>query len=193
MIKKKEYCATEFDLADDKHKALTRTISDEEQAVANAEEGIATLTEELKALAAGIAQLDKDVAEATEQRKQENAEFTELMSLDTQAKELLGIAKNRLNKFYNPKLYVPPPKKELSREDRISENFGVSTQTAEERAADEAFANSPRGRAFVQNEHGVAPPPPPETFDAYAKKSEETTGVIAMVDLLIKDLDTEMT
>merc|ERR1711920_186999 len=40
---------------------------------------------------------------------------------------------------------------------------------------------------------GVAPPPPPDTWDAYAKKGEESTGVIAMIDLLIKDLDTEMT
>merc|ERR1719433_71586 len=39
----------------------------------------------------------------------------------------------------------------------------------------------------------VAPPPPPETFGAYAKKSGENTGVIAMIDLLIKDLDKEMT
>ena len=39
----------------------------------------------------------------------------------------------------------------------------------------------------------VAPPPPPETFGAYSKKSEENTGVIGMIDLLIKDLDKEMT
>merc|ERR1719510_1724789 len=45
--------------------------------------------------------------------------------------------------------------------------------------------------AYAQ--HKVAPPPPPETFGAYAKKSDESTGVIAMIDLLIKDLDTEMT
>merc|ERR1712083_1073636 len=32
-----------------------------------------------------------------------------------------------------------------------------------------------------------------ETWGPYAKKGEESTGVIAMVDLLIKDLDTEMT
>merc|ERR1719356_1327333 len=30
-------------------------------------------------------------------------------------------------------------------------------------------------------------------WDAYAKKGEESTGVIAMIDLLIKDLDTELT
>merc|ERR1712110_438653 len=118
------------------------------------------LVAELKALAAGIAELDRSVAEATEQRKEESADFNELMALDTQAKELLGVAKNRLNKFYNPKLYVPPPKKELTREERISENFGVSTQTAEEKAAAEVAANSPRGRALLQDK--VAPPPPPE-------------------------------
>ena len=35
--------------------------------------------------------------------------------------------------------------------------------------------------------------PPPETWDAYAKTSEESTGVIAMFDILIKDLAKEMT
>merc|ERR1719436_2063249 len=44
--------------------------------------------------------------------------------------------------------------------------------------------------SFAQGE--VAPPPPPETFGAYAKKGEENTGVIAMIDLLVKDLDKEM-
>merc|ERR1719213_1477310 len=31
---------------------------------------------------------------------------------------------NRLNKFYNPKLYKPPPKRELSAEDRIATSMG---------------------------------------------------------------------
>merc|ERR1711992_518961 len=39
----------------------------------------------------------------------------------------------------------------------------------------------------------VAPPPPPATWGAYSKKSEESAGVIGMIDLLIKDLDKEMT
>merc|ERR1719178_556284 len=40
---------------------------------------------------------------------------------------------------------------------------------------------------------GVAPPPPPETFGAYAKKGEESTGVISMMDLMVADLDKEIT
>merc|ERR1712110_1294198 len=108
--------------------------ADEEAAASRAEEGIATLNEELKALNAAIKALDKSVAQATEQRQQEHTDFTELMALNTQAKELLGVAKNRLNKFYNPKLYIAPPKKELTREERISENLGVPTALVQDEA-----------------------------------------------------------
>merc|ERR1719277_561623 len=121
---KKEYCSKQFDTADDEKKALERTLSDEESAIATSKESIATLTEEIAALEAGIKALDKSVAEATAQRKQENSEYKELMASDTAAKELLSIAKNRLNKFYNPSLYNPPPKTELSAEDRIVSNMG---------------------------------------------------------------------
>merc|ERR1740138_489868 len=45
----------------------------------------------------------------------------------------------------------------------------------------------------AHSQHTVAPPPPPEAVPAYTKKSDENTGVIAMIDLLIGDLDKEMT
>merc|ERR1719217_1116578 len=67
------------------------------------------------------------------------------------------MAKNRMNKFYNPKMYKPPPA-----------------------AAAAVFSQ-------------VAPPPPPETFGAYSKKGEESTGVIAMMDTMVADLDKEIT
>merc|ERR1719146_315913 len=85
---------------------------------------IKTLTEEIKALQEGIVALDKSVAEATVQRKDENEDYTELMASNTAAKELIEFAKNRMNKFYNPKLYKPPPKRELSEEERITLNMG---------------------------------------------------------------------
>merc|ERR1719272_2243371 len=94
--------------------ATERSISDLEAGIAAAEEGISTLKEEIKALEAGIKKLDEMVAEATEQRKAENEDFKELMASDSAAKEILGFAKNRLNKFYNPKLYKAPAKRELT-------------------------------------------------------------------------------
>merc|ERR1719190_187111 len=101
---KKEYCAAQFDHADDKKKGLERTISDHENALATAKESISTLTEEIAALEKGIKDLDKSVVEATEQRKAENVEYKDLMAADTKAKEILKFAKKRLNKFYNPTL-----------------------------------------------------------------------------------------
>merc|ERR1719456_1641176 len=117
---KKEYCNKQFDIAEDKKKGLEQSVSDSEKAIEDAEESIATLADEIKALQAGIKALDKSVDEATEQRKQENTEFKELMAADGAAKELIGVAKNRLNKFYNPSQYVPPPKRDLTEEERAA-------------------------------------------------------------------------
>jgi chromosome segregation ATPase len=110
---KKEYCENAFDQADDKKKELERSIGKLEKAIADSKEQIAQLTDDIKALGEGIVELDKSVAEATENRKEENSDFKTLYANDAAAKELLEFAKNRLNKFYNPKLYKPPAKEEL--------------------------------------------------------------------------------
>merc|ERR1712146_227325 len=49
------------------------------------------------------------------------------------------------------------------------------------------------GLADVSEHSQAKPPPPPEAPGAYQKKSGESGGVIAMIDLLVKDLDKEMT
>merc|ERR1740117_1123650 len=117
---KREYCAKSFDLADDKKKGLERAVSDLETAIEEAKDGIGATKAEIKALGASITALDKSVAAATAQRKEENEDFQSLMASDSAAKEILGFAKNRLNKFYNPKLYTPPAKKELTDEERAT-------------------------------------------------------------------------
>merc|ERR1719277_2856138 len=121
---KKEYCGVQLDQTDDKKKAVTRAIEDTETGIATTTEAIATLKDEIKALEAGIKALDKSVAEATEQRKSENVEFKDLMAGNGAAKELLAFAKNRLNKFYNPKLYKAAPKRELTAQERVAVNMG---------------------------------------------------------------------
>merc|ERR1719476_308117 len=187
---KKQYCSVQFDESDDKKKSLEKGLADTEAAIASTEDGIATLTDEIAALNAAIKALDKSVAEATEQRKNEHQDFKELMASDSAAKELLGFAKNRLNKFYNPKLYKAPPKVELSKEDRIFVNNGG---TPPPQAAAGGIAGTGI-KVFAQvNVHDqVAPPPPPEAPGAYKKKSGENSGVLAMIDLLVQDLDKEM-
>jgi len=153
---KKEYCAKQLDFAEDKKKGLAKAVSDLEVSIEEATDGIATSKEEIKALSKGIKVLDKSVLEATEQRKAEHESFVDLIASDSAAKQLLNFAKNRLNKFYNPKLYKAPP-------------------------------------AAVLAEVQAHQPTPPKGLPAYSKKTEESSGVIAMVDLLIKDLDKEIT
>jgi len=190
---KKEYCEMSFDQADDKKKSLERSISNLEKSIDKANEGIKALSEEIKALEAGIVALDKAVAEATEQRKEENAEFTELMANDGAAKDLLGFAKNRLNKFYNPKLYKAPPKRQLSEEDQITVNMGGTLAPTAAPGGIAGTGVTALAEVSAHNAAKVAPPPPPETAAAFSKKSEESGGVIAMIDLMIKDLTKEMT
>merc|ERR1719515_483910 len=96
--------------------------------------------------------LDKQVAEATEQRKDEHSDYTELMANDSAAKDLLDFAKNRLNKFYNPKLYKAPPKRQLSEEDQLTVNMGGTLAPT---AAPGGIAGTGIGLSQV------APPPPP--------------------------------
>jgi len=184
---KKEFCEKSLDLADDKKKGLERTGSDLEKTIADQQESLATLTEEIAALKAGIVALDKQVEEATAQRQAESAEYADLMKSDTAAKELILFAKNRLNKFYNVALYKAPPKRELSEDDQIYVNEGGDIPTE----APGGIANTGIA-AFVQvSTHKDAPPPPPATAAAYTKKAGGSNGVIAMMDLLVQDLDVE--
>merc|ERR1719240_1673781 len=89
-------------------------------------------------------------------------------ALHCQKQQLLSSQrqKNRLQKFYNPTLYKAPPKVEMSMEEKIL-------------AA---------GGAFIQLEQ----PEAPETFGAYEKKTEKSGGVMALMDMITKELGSEM-
>lgn len=181
----REYCNREFDTSDDKKKDTERSIQEHFHTKEQAESDSSNLAAEIKALQDGIVALDKSVVEATEQRKQEHAEFVQTSAENQAAVDLLGFAKNRLNKFYNPKLYKPAPKRELTEEERVYSNFGGELEPTP----------APGGIAgtgitvFLQK---AAPAPPPETFDAYSKKSGESGGVIAMIDMLSNDVKKDM-
>jgi len=186
---KKEYCEKMMDKTEDDLKELELTVSDLGKAIADLEEQIATLTSEIGALEDGIKSLDEQVKEATDERKQEHADNVETLANDNAAKELIGLAKNRMNKFYNPSLYVAPPKRDLTEEERVVVNMGGTLAPT---AAPGGIAGTGI-EAFAQNSVRVAPPPPPETFGAYAKKGGESTGVITMMDMMVADLDKEVT
>jgi uncharacterized coiled-coil DUF342 family protein len=167
---KKEYCEKQIDFAEDKVKDLSKKVADLATEIEEKEDEMSTLSGEIKELVESLKKLDKSVMEATEQRKEEHDEFVELMASDNAAKELLGYAKNRLNKFYNPQQYKAPPKR------NVDEDAASFVQISE------------------HTQHKDAPAPPPDTWSGgYKKSGEESTGVIGMIDLLVRDLDKEMT
>jgi len=180
---KKEYCESELDKAEDKKKGLAQDISDIETAIDDETESISTLKTEIEALDDGIRALDKEVAEATENRQSEHEEFKATYAANTAAVDLLKFAKNRLNKFYNPSQYQAPPKRELTEDEQITLNMGGTLAPTE---APGGIAGT--GIGLMQ----AAPPPPPEADLAYKTKGEESSGVIVMIDTLVNDVETEM-
>jgi len=129
---------------------------------------------------------------ATAQRKAEHEAHLELMATNSAAKDLLNYAINRLNKFYNPKLYNAPAAPVYSDEDRIFVAQGGTVTTA----APGGIADTGIGALVQVHRHQddkVAPPPAPETAGPIKTKGEEGKGVIEMINLLITDLEKGMT
>jgi len=189
---KKTYCLGQIDETEDKVKGVELTISDLDKLIDEQEGQITTLGDEIKVLEDEIIKLDRTVAEATMQRKEEHADFEETKAANLAVVGIIEMATNRMQKFYNPKLYKPPPKRELSEEERITLNMGGTL----------APTNPPGGIAGTgisavqqgdeaQDSNSEAPPPPPETGGAFKKKGEESGGVIAMMDMMKADVEKE--
>merc|ERR1712194_280714 len=187
---KKEYCNSQLDKSEDTKKQHQNSVSDSDTAIAEMQGSIQELSEEIAALTAGVKALDKSVAEATALRKSENTDFKELKESDTQCKEVLLWAKNRLNQFYNPAMYKPPPERQMSEEERITVTMGGTLEPI----VAGGVAGTGIGASFVQLSSKANPGPPPATatIGAYQGKTEKGHGVIAMIDLLAADLDKEV-
>merc|ERR1719271_569945 len=155
------WCKAELDKAEGELKATEVDVETIRATIDETRDAIASTTSDIEALKAGLVELDKSVAEATENRKKEHAEMLETVAGNQAAVELLGMAKNRLNKFYNPSLYKEPEKKDD--EDLLE----ISTRRA-------------------------APGPPPEMPSGEYKKSESSSGVIAMIDEMVNDVEDDI-
>merc|ERR1719272_1556375 len=156
------WCLAELDKAKEDAKSTEADVEGIKAAIDSERDAIETAAAEIEAIKKSLEELDKDVAEATEQRKDEHAQYIDESASNQAAVELLGMAKNRLNKFYNPTLYKEP-----------------EAVAAEE----EFFAQIALSRAD--------PGAPPETFGEY-KKSEQSSGVINMIDEMIQDMKDDM-
>mmetsp|Transcript_35533 Transcript_35533/g.79684 ORF Transcript_35533/g.79684 Transcript_35533/m.79684 type:complete len:704 (+) Transcript_35533:73-2184(+) len=183
---KKEYCNKEFDETEDKMKDLKHTKEGLDQKIGNLHDEIKETKESIASLEQGIKDLDKAVAEATEQRKEEHEEYVSSTAENQAAVDLLGFAKNRLQKFYNPKQYKAAPKRELSEEEKMYAAYGGDIGTT---PAPEGIAGTGIGFVQIQAHNVEAPPPPPEFGN---HKKQNAGGVLGLIDMMVNDLKTEM-
>merc|ERR1719253_2042222 len=177
----KSMCDKDFAESADSKKATEEAIATSEASIAEMSEESAGLASEIATLQDEIKALDKAVADATEDRKEEHADFITYQSQSNAAQQLIEKAKNRLNKFYRPNLYKEAPKRELTDEEKILASSGRSEMIAGTTQA-----------VFVQRSDAV-PAPPPETWGAYEKKEGKSNGVLALMDMLTKELKDELT
>merc|ERR1719253_45056 len=184
----KSMCDKDFAESADSKKATEEAIATSEASIAEMSEESAGLASEIVTLQDEIKALDKAVADATEDRKEEHADFITYQSQSNAAQQLIEKAKNRLNKFYRPNLYKEAPKRELTDEEKILASSGRSDLIATE--APQMIAGTTQS-VFVQL--AAVPAPPPETWGAYEKKEGKSNGVVALMDMLIKELKDENT
>merc|ERR1719152_533066 len=86
-------------------------------------------------------------------------------------------------------MYKEAPKRELTEEEKILAASGRSDMIA---AAPELIPGTTQA-VFAQVRVKAAPPPPPETFGAYQKKDAKSNGVIGLMEMLAKELQTDIT
>jgi regulator of replication initiation timing len=158
----RDYCNEEFDTSADQKKELEQKIAQLSSSIASAKDEIASLTAKVAALVAENKALDESVADATAQRKAENAENTEKIQLNEAAIGLIFKAKNRLQKFYNPDQHVAaepvePTEEELSHSFKVSflQMKKISAHNANEKVEMEAAPEVEFGGAKTQKSNSV--------------------------------------
>eukprot|EP00933_Yihiella_yeosuensis_P000626 TRINITY_DN100_c0_g3_i1.p1 TRINITY_DN100_c0_g3~~TRINITY_DN100_c0_g3_i1.p1 ORF type:complete len:696 (-),score=252.94 TRINITY_DN100_c0_g3_i1:84-2171(-) len=161
---KKGYCKNTFFENQKKMKVLDRKIKGSEDTVSAQKESMEALTTDIDALSAGIKELDAAVTDATAQRQKENQQYQELVAGDSQAKDLLRMAKKRMNQFYNPK---------------VAELDKIEVPAAEP--------------AFFQVDIKLHDPKPaPETYGEFKKSEGAGNSIVNMLTNIINEIDAEV-
>jgi len=157
------FCQDEFEKSGDEQKAAQDKAAAVAAAISEATDAVASLADDLATLAQSVKDTDKLVAQATEQRKEEHADFLVSQQLAEAAGQLLAKAKNRMNKFYNPTLYKAAPKTENTMEQKI-----IDAGTFAQVRFHSDFA-----------------------LGAFQPKAEKSAGVIGLMDMMVKELETD--
>jgi hypothetical protein len=196
---KKAWCANETAVNSALEAEKKKLIEKTEASITEAEDVIATLTEEIKGLTVKIQELDKMVHQATEQRKEEHQEFVDAFATSSTAIRLVNKAIKRLEKFYSPEKHAAEAK---AASDAALQKAGLALnqRQAAKRQAVKAAAVTRMENAlmpggfddFVQVKATmrIKQPEIPATPSALM---QESGGVIGLMNDFVTDLKMDMT
>merc|ERR1719271_456719 len=185
----KKFCDDDLAKSEAEKASTEEAIATSEAAIAEMTSSSENLAEEIATLQSEIKALDKAVADATEQRKEEHGEFLTFQTENSAAVQLIEAAKNRLFKFYRPNLHKAEARRELTEEEKVEMAAGAP----DPRDAEEAVPVGGIAGTGITALLSAAPPPPPETWGAYQKKDGKSNGVIALMEMLAKELEDGIT
>merc|ERR1719333_1319312 len=126
----KDYCDHDIAKSELEKKDTEEAVAASQAFIEETTAESAATAEEIAELQKEIKTLDKAVAEATEQRKEEHADFIVFQQQSNAALQLIDKAKNRLMKFCRPTMYKEAPTKELTEEEKILAASGRSDMIA---------------------------------------------------------------
>merc|ERR1719388_21984 len=206
---KKTWCANETEVNEALKASKTTETEQLTASMAEMEDSITTLAEEIKVLVASIASTDKEVSELTIQRKAEHQDFVDSLSTLSTAQRLIDKAISRLEKFYSPEAHA---KKAAAAKEAALKKAGLALlsksstnpNTLAIRREEERLGGSDFD-SFVQTgskvtlriresdavAQTVSPVNLPEVPGAYVKK--ESGGVIGLMTEFKTEMKTEMT
>lgn len=139
---------------------LAREMDDLTDKITSLRAKIAETAAEIQEKQDRVEEIAKEVEEITEQRGKEHQEFLRAKQDDEEAAGLVLSAKTTLSTFY-------------------TENGLMGGE----------FLQGKKGKQPFKSVAGEAPPPPPKTWEApYGGKTEESTGILAIMDMIHDDM-----
>lgn len=132
--------------------------------------------------------MDAEVEEQTTLRKGKAKQVTEILAANNAAKQLLGMAKKRLNKFYNPKLALLQARKKRARAEAEEDDDAAAPSFLQEQEQEESDSDDMQLDSAAEYDASSD-----ASFMKTVKQTEEAGGVTAMLDMLVSDITKETT
>jgi len=186
--KQKSWCAGELEKSADEESAAKSKSDALDATIEETTDEIQATSDEIESLGNEIKALDKAVAEATEQRKEEHAGYLETMTLNEAAISLIGKAKSRLAKFYQPPALVQTDDAAADQAPMPADQVPMFAQISMHSDAELDSELGTELQTEESNDGTQAQAQATGTFGQY-KKSEKAGGVMGLMDMLVHEME----